>query len=109
MANYTSMYIKSPKGIKTRMETTVGLYGKENEVISRCLLYVGLCLVLSGNYRCMCYCCQNMLHQIWTSRINNNNVRPSSKTISGNDNIHSSLCVAGEKVGNLFLYVGSTL
>jgi hypothetical protein len=58
MANYTSMYIKSQKGTKMKMKTIVGLYGKENEVISRCF-YVGLCLVLSGNCCCMCYCCQN--------------------------------------------------
>jgi hypothetical protein len=32
------------------METIVGLYGKGNEIISWCLLYVGLCLVLSSNF-----------------------------------------------------------
>jgi hypothetical protein len=34
MVGYTCMYTKSKKGIKTKMETTVGLYGKENEIIS---------------------------------------------------------------------------
>jgi len=32
-----------------------------------------------------------------------------SKIVFGDDNIHSSLCMVGEKVGNLFLYVSSTL
>jgi len=29
-----NMYIRSKKGIKTRMETIGGLYGKRNEIIS---------------------------------------------------------------------------
>jgi len=33
MASYTGMYKRSKKGIKTRMETTVGLYGKGNECL----------------------------------------------------------------------------
>jgi len=93
MASYTSMYIRSQKGIKTKMETTVGLYDKENEIIFQFLFYVGSCLVLSDKCHCMCYHRQNMLHQIWTSRISNDNVRPSLKIV----NIHSSSCVAGKK------------
>jgi hypothetical protein len=108
MANYTCMYIKSQTRIKMRMEIIIGLCGKENEVISWCLLYVGSCLVLSGNCHCMHYHCQGMLHQIWTCRINNDNIHPSSKIVFDDDNIHSSSCVAGEKVRNLFLYMGST-
>jgi len=34
MVNYIDMYTKSHKGIKTKMETIVGLYGKGNEIIS---------------------------------------------------------------------------
>jgi len=34
MATYISMYTKSQKDIKIRMETIVGLYGKGNEIIS---------------------------------------------------------------------------
>jgi hypothetical protein len=34
MASYIGMYIRSQKGIKTKMETTVGLYNKGNEIIS---------------------------------------------------------------------------
>jgi hypothetical protein len=80
-----------------------------NEIISWRSLCVGLCLVLSGNYSCMHSCRQNMLHQIWTSLINNDNVRQGSKIIYDDDNIHSSSYVAREKVRNLFLYMGFTL
>jgi len=34
MANYIGMYTRSEKGIKMEMETTIGLYGKRNEIIS---------------------------------------------------------------------------
>jgi hypothetical protein len=79
------------------METTIGLYDKENEIIFQFSLCLGSCLVLSDKCRCMCYHCQNMLHQIWTSQISNDNVRPSSKIVSDDDNIHSSSCVAGKR------------
>jgi len=41
MVNYTGMYTKSQKRIKMRMETTVGHYGKGNEIISWLSLCVG--------------------------------------------------------------------
>jgi hypothetical protein len=47
------------------------------------------------------------MHQICMSRINNDNVHQGSKIVFGDDNIHSFSCMAGEKVGNLFLYVNS--
>jgi hypothetical protein len=34
MTSYISMYTNSKKGINMGMETTVGLYGKGNEIIS---------------------------------------------------------------------------
>ncbi len=34
MMNYTCMYTRNKKRIKMRMETTVGLYGKGDEIIS---------------------------------------------------------------------------
>jgi hypothetical protein len=43
------------------------------------------------------------------SRISNDNVRQGSKIVSGDDNIHSSSCVAGENVKNLSLYVNFIL
>jgi len=64
MVNYFSIYTRSKKGIKVRMETIVGLYGKGNEIIVWNSLYVGLNLVLNDNYYCMCCHCQNTLHQI---------------------------------------------
>jgi hypothetical protein len=64
MVNYFSMYTRSKKGIKTKMATTIGLYGKGNEIISWRSLWVTSCFVLNDNYCCMHYRCQSMLHQI---------------------------------------------
>jgi hypothetical protein len=50
-----------------------------------------------------------MLHQICMSQISNDNVHKGSKTISNDDNIHLALCMVGEKVGNFYLYMSSTL
>jgi len=79
------------------METTIGLYGKGNEIISWHSFCVRSYLVLSSNYRCMHCHCRSMLHQICMSRIDNDNIRQSSKTIYGDDNIHLSSCVVGGK------------
>jgi hypothetical protein len=91
------------------METIVSFYGKGNEIIFWHSFYVGLSLVLSDNYYCVCCDCWSMLHQICTNWIGNDNIHQCSKTISSDDNIHSSLCMVGDKVGNLFLYMSSTL
>jgi len=107
MANYTDMYTRSKKGIKVRMETTMGLYGKGYEIISWHSFYVGSCFVLSNNSWCM-RCRHNMLHQICMSQISNDNIRQCSKTVFSDDNIRSSPCMVGEKVGNLSLYSSFT-
>ncbi len=52
MASYIGMYTRSKKGIKMRLETMVGFYGKGNEIISYCLFCIGLCLFLND----ICYC-----------------------------------------------------
>jgi hypothetical protein len=38
VTSYIGMYTRSKKGMKMRMETTIGLYGKGNKIISLCLL-----------------------------------------------------------------------
>jgi hypothetical protein len=91
-----------------RMKTTIGLYGKGNEIISWHLLCVGSCFVFSDNCHYMC-CRWNTLHKIWMSWIDNENVCQGSKTIFSDDNIHLILCVVKEKVKNLSLYVGFTV
>ncbi len=108
ITSYIGMYTRSKKGIKTRIETTIDLYGKGNEIIFRHSLCVNSCLVLNGNCCCMCYCHQSMLHQICTSQINNDNIRQGPKIMYGDDNIHLSLFMAKEKVGNLSMYMSST-
>jgi len=85
-----------------RMEITIGLYGKGNEIIFYRSSYVRLCLVLNDNYCCMCCCHRNTLHQICTSWISNDNVHQGLKTIFRDDNIHLFLCMAKEKVGTSF-------
>jgi len=49
-----------------------------------------------------------MLHQICTNQISNDNIHQGPKIVSSDDNIHSSLFMAKEKMGNLSLYVSST-
>jgi hypothetical protein len=84
------------------METTIGLYGKRNELISRRSFCVRSCLVFSGNYCCMWCCCWNMLHQICMSQIGNNNIRQGSKIIFDDDNIHSSSYMPGKRWETFF-------
>jgi hypothetical protein len=108
MASYTSMYVRSKKGIKMKMETTIGLYGKGNEINFWCLFCLGSWLILSGNCCYMHYRHQSTLYQICTNLISNDNVYQGLKIVFGDDNIHSSLCMAREKLGNLYLYVNST-
>jgi hypothetical protein len=79
MASHISMYTRKQKGIKTKMETTIGLYAKGNEINSWHSLCVRLCFVLNGNC-CYMHCHhQSTLHQICTNWINNDNVRPRFK------------------------------
>jgi hypothetical protein len=95
--SYIGMYTRSKKGIKIRMETTIGLYGKGNEIISLRLPCFECQLLLH-------VCCRSTLHQICTNWINNDNIYQGSKIVSSDDNIHLFLCMAGGKSGKpLFL------
>jgi hypothetical protein len=109
MASYNDMYTRNKRGIEMKMETTIGLWqGEWNHFQVLALCRIVFC-VLNGNCCYMCCCRWSTLHQIYMSRIGNDNVHPSPKIISSDDNIHSFLCMVGEKVGSLFLYVNSTL
>jgi hypothetical protein len=88
------MYTRSQRGIKTKMETTIGLYGKGNEIISQCSLYGRIVPYLEWQLLL-----QSMLHQICINRINNDNVYQGLKTTFGDDNIHSSLRMVRGKGG----------
>ncbi len=108
MASYTSMYIRSKKGIKMRMETTIGLYGKENEIIYWHSPYVGLCLILNSNCCCMHVIVETRYTKfVWVGLVMITFANQGSKIISSDDDIHLSLCMVGEKVGNFSLYVSS--
>jgi hypothetical protein len=52
---------------------------------------------LNGNCRCMQCCHWNTLHRICTNKIGNDNIHQSSKIVSSDDKIHSSLCKIGGK------------
>jgi hypothetical protein len=75
MVNYIGVYTRSKKGIKMKMETIVGFYGKGNEIISWRSLCIRSCLILNNNCYCMHCRRQSMLHQIYMCRINNHNIR----------------------------------
>jgi hypothetical protein len=49
------------------------------------------------------------LYPICMSWASNDNICQGSKTVYGDDKIHSSLCTVGEKVGNLSLCMNSIL
>jgi hypothetical protein len=85
--SYTSIYTQKKKNQNEDIDNH-NFYDKRNEIIFWCSLYVGSCFVLNDNYCCMCCHCQSMLHQIYTSRIDNDNVYQGSKSIFGDDNIH---------------------
>lgn len=104
IARYISMYTRSQKRIKTKMETTKGFYGKQNEIISWHLFCVGSCLVISANYCWFRYHCRNTLHQICLSWIDNDNICKNSNIVFDDNNIHHQwqyplIFVCGEKKG----------
>jgi hypothetical protein len=56
----------------------------------------------------MCCCHQCLLHHFCANWVNNDNIHQSSKIVSGDKDIHLSLGVAREKVGDLHLNMCST-
>jgi hypothetical protein len=67
------------------------------------------CVFLSSHHRYMCYHHWHLLHHIYASQINNNNVHQNPRTDFSDKDIHSSLGVVKEKVGDLPLNMCSTL
>jgi hypothetical protein len=96
MASYTCMYKRNQKGIKMRMETSIGLYDNGNEIIS----WHSLCV---RSIPCIEW--QMSLHALSLSKhialdlykLDNDNVPHGSKIVFGDDNIHLSLCVVGKR------------
>ncbi len=90
------------------METTISFYGKGNDIIPLAietygwslLLCVGLGLVLIERQlllhamSLLKHASPNLLHQICFESDNNDIVRQGPKTISGDDNTHSSVIAA---------------
>jgi hypothetical protein len=103
MTHDNGLCISDQEWIKTRMKTPIHLNSNVNEVITRCSFSVGLCLLLSSHCHYMCYHCLCLLHHICVNWVGNDKVHQSIEAILGNKNIHSSLGVVREKVGDLFL------
>jgi len=97
------------KWIKIRMKTLIHLNCKGNEVSALCLFNVWLCLLLSIHHHCMCCHRQCLLHHICVSQVNNDDIRQRSEVVYDTKNIHSSLGVVREKVGDLFFNMSSIL
>ncbi len=86
------------KWIKTIIKTPIRFNSKGNEIIGHYSLNVWSCFLLNSHHHCMCYCCQCLLHHIYMSRINNNNVHQGREVVFGDKDIHLSLGVVREKV-----------
>ncbi len=97
------------KWIKTRMKTPICFNNKGNKVISLCLLNIWSCFLLNNHHHYMCCHCWYLLHHIYASWVNNDDIHQGPKTIFGDKNIHLSLDVAKEKVGDLLLNMCSSL
>ncbi len=83
-----------------RMKTPIRFNNKGNEIITWCLFDVRSCILLCNHchYTCCCWC---LLHHIYASRVNDDNVHQSMEIVFNNKNIHLLLGVVKEKVGNL--------
>ncbi len=62
MSSYISMYTRSQNGIKMRMETTIGLYGKGNEITSQHLMTFAMSRIV------LCFEWQLLLHAMSSSK-----------------------------------------
>jgi len=98
--NY-GMCTSDQEWIKLRIKTPICLNSKGNEIITWCSFCIGSCLFFNIHHCCMCYCCQCSLNHIYVSWVNNDNAHQSRKVVSSNKNIHLSLDVLKEEVGNL--------
>jgi hypothetical protein len=92
-----------------KMKTPIHLNSKGNEVIAWCSFDVRSCFLLSNHRYYMCYRHRCLLYHICVSQVSNDKVYQSTKVISSNKNIHSSLNVSKEKVGDLPLNMCSAL
>jgi len=88
------------KWIKTKMKTPICFNTKGNEVITWCLLSIWSCLLLSNHHCCMCCCHWCSLQNIYASWVSYDDIHQGSKVIFSDKDIHSSLGVAREKVGD---------
>jgi hypothetical protein len=94
------------------MKTLICLHSKGNEVITLCLfnLYDRVFFFfLRSHHCCMCYRCWCSLQHSCISRVRNDNVHQGLKVVFNGKDIHLSLNVMREKVGNFFLNICFTI
>jgi hypothetical protein len=100
------LYTKGKKWITTKMITSIHLNSNGNEIIACCSLDIWSNLFLSNHHRCM-YCHQCSLNRFYVSQVSNDNFHQNLKTVFDNNNMHSSLNMTREKVGDLPLNMHS--
>ncbi len=96
------LYTKGQKWIKTKMITSILLNSNGNEIIACCSFDIWSNLFLSSHHWCMC-CYQCSLNRFYVSQVSNDNFHQNLKTISSDNNMHLSLNMMKEKVGDLLL------
>jgi len=87
------------------MKTPIHLNNKGNEIIAWCLFNIWSCLFMSSHHHYMCCHYQCSLHHICASWVNNDDIHWGLKVVSSDKDIHLTLGVMKEKVGNLSLNI----
>jgi hypothetical protein len=88
------------------MITSIHLNSNGNEIIACCSLDIWLNLFLNNHHRCMYYH-QCSLNRVYVSQVSNDNFHQNLKTVFDNNNMHLSLNMTREKVGDLPLNMRS--
>jgi len=102
----SDMCTNGKKWIKTRMKTPISVNSKRNEIIAYVWLAYDHVFFWAVVVMCCCRWCS--LHHICVNYVNNDNVHQALEVVYGDKDIHSSLGVAKEKVGNPLLNMCST-
>jgi hypothetical protein len=74
-----------------------------------CSLIIWSCFLLNNHHHCMCCRHRCLLNHICANYVNNDNVHQSSKVVSGDKDVHSSLGMVKEKIKDLLLNICSIL
>jgi len=84
-----------------KMKTPIRFNNKGNEINAWCLFNVWSCFFMNSHHHYMCCCRRCSLHRICANRINNDDVHHNPKVVLGDKDVHLTLGVMREKVGDL--------